>query len=724
MVKSAVKVVVRTRPTASFASKNLTIDLDQKSIEAFIPKDNTQGLINNQQEHWKFQFDEILHNSSQEDVYDVCGREVAHSVVEGYNGTILTYGQTGAGKTYTMLGAQGAYKFRGVVPRAISQVFHEVQSKPEISFVIRVSYAEIYNELIYDLLSQTPPSEQTGSIMIQDDPKYGITLRGLSQVMVNTEEEALNQLFEGETNRTIAEHLLNKTSTRSHCVYTINLESRSRVESSEKVTISKLNLVDLAGSERTKKTGSEGLTLTEANYINKSLSYLEQVVIALSERGREHVPYRQSKLTYMLKDSIGGNSKTLMIANIWPEPAHMEETISTLRFATRMMRVANEATINVELDPAQLIERYKREIRDLKQELAMHDTLANRGRIVYEPYTPEQQYNMQQLAETYFDGDSDEIEFDSLRQVKELFSQMRNIYRRALSRLGAADFKVRADKAVDRSGSSHPKEQKHIEENDEGLGEEENFGGFGLGRANPTAKPTDTSALEPRTHFLQEEEEGPNSSISLEESKKRSAGSQRKQPIDKNQAFMEFKNVDGRDIDLALSQNREDHKEKKTKLKHLSARINKTKSEIDDYKNKVDELRKFKNPEEEDVIDEEEFEFIKKLKDLKKAYRAEYDQMKSLKEEVNIIAQNIEFTREKLINEFEAWYERKFGAANLAFSREGFSNTILNETGGANNEVLGEVEDVDADALAFIKAKNNVKTLHKAKKAMGSSLKK
>jgi len=166
------------------------------------------------------------------------------------------------------------------------------------------------------------------------------------------------------------------------------------VESSEKVICSKLNIIDLAGSERTKKTGSEGITLTEANFINKSLSYLEQVVVALSDRGRDYVPYRQSKLTHMLKDSLGGNSKTLMMANIWPEPDHIEETISTLRFATRMMRVSNEATINVKLDPAQLIKRYEREVRDLKQELAMHDTLANRGRITYEPYTPEQQYEM------------------------------------------------------------------------------------------------------------------------------------------------------------------------------------------------------------------------------------------------------------------------------------------------------------------------------------------
>lgn len=197
--------------------------------------------------------------------------------------------------------------------------------------------------------------------------------------------------FEGEINKTMSEHKLNKHSSRSHCIFSLWVESRSRVESSEKITVSKLNLVDLAGSERTKKTGSQGQQLLEAQFINKSLSFLEQVVVALSEKNRDHIPYRQSKLTSILKDSIGGNSKTIMIANIWPEQDHLEETISTLKFASRMMKVANEATVNIQLDPVLLLKKQEREIRDLKQELAMHDTLANRGRITYDPYSPDQQ---------------------------------------------------------------------------------------------------------------------------------------------------------------------------------------------------------------------------------------------------------------------------------------------------------------------------------------------
>lgn len=137
-----------------------------------------------------------------------------------------------------------------------------------------------------------------------------------------------------------------------------------------------------------------GVNLKEATYINKSLSFLEQVVISVCDDKREHIPYRQSKLTNLLKNSIGGNCQTIMVANIWPEAEFLEETISTLKFATRMMKVKNEPVINVQQDPALLLKKLEKEIKDLKQELAMHDTLANRGKVNYDAYSAEQQYEM------------------------------------------------------------------------------------------------------------------------------------------------------------------------------------------------------------------------------------------------------------------------------------------------------------------------------------------
>lgn len=256
---------------------------------------------------------------------------------------------------------------------------------------------------------------------------------------VSNEEEAFNLVFEGESNRTISEHQLNKESTRSHCVFTIYLEMKSRIESSEKVITSKLNFVDLAGSERVKKTGSTGITLKEANYINKSLTFLEQVVVSLTDKSKkssklkEHVPYRQSKMTHILKDSIGGNCRTVMIATIWPEEPYVYESLSTLNFAKRMMNVVNEATVNIQLDTNALLRKYQKEIKELKQELAMHNTLANRGRINYDPYTPDEQYKQQTIAFDFLIGQTEDIEFDSIRQAKELFYQCRHLFQKLWS---------------------------------------------------------------------------------------------------------------------------------------------------------------------------------------------------------------------------------------------------------------------------------------------------
>ncbi len=247
---------------------------------------------------------------------------------------------------------------------------------------------------------------------VQEDNKGNLIVKGLSKHVVNNEEEAFNLLFEGEANRTISEHQLNKESTRSHCIFTIYLEMKSRIESSEKVITSKLNFVDLAGSERVKKTGSTGIILKEANYINKSLTFLEQVVVALTDKkksssssnlikSKEHIPYRQSKLTHLLKDSIGGNCRTIMVATVWPEYSHLNETLSTLNFARRMMSVVNELSVNIQLDTQALLRKYAKEIKELKQELAMHNTLANRGRISYDQFTPEEQYIQQTVLDKY-----------------------------------------------------------------------------------------------------------------------------------------------------------------------------------------------------------------------------------------------------------------------------------------------------------------------------------
>ena len=213
-------------------------------------------------------------------------------------------------------------------------------------------------------------------------------------------------------------------------------------------------------------------------------------MVALSEKNRSHIPYRQSKLTNILKDSIGGNCKTLMIANIWPEVRHLEETISTLKFAKRMKNVENKITINIKLDPELLLKKQEKEIRDLKLELAMHDTLANRGRISYDPYTPEQQMAQQSIATSYLKGEMEDIDIESLRQVKELFIQMRNLHRNLLN-------DVKTNQFVDTGSDGSEKQLKkkatmmsmHGPKDVDMVGIQENKSGFGIGKAAKGAKP-------------------------------------------------------------------------------------------------------------------------------------------------------------------------------------------------------------------------------------------
>jgi len=177
-------------------------------------------------------------------------------------GTIMAYGQTGAGKTFTINGSATNFKYRGIIPRCISMIFQEIQSRYDKSFIVRISYLEIYNEIMTDLLALSLEPEKDQALSIMEDEKGSVHVKGLLERVCPTEEDALSMLFEGETNRTLTEHKMNKNSSRSHCIFTISLEMRSKVESSEKVITAKLNLVDLAGSERTKKTGKKTALLS------------------------------------------------------------------------------------------------------------------------------------------------------------------------------------------------------------------------------------------------------------------------------------------------------------------------------------------------------------------------------------------------------------------------------------------------------------------------------
>ena len=206
---------------------------------------------------------------------------------------------------------------------------------------------------------------------MREDGDGNVHLRGLSTHLASTEEEALNLLFLGDTNRAIAETPMNMASSRSHCIFTVFVESREA--GSDVIRRSKLHLVDLAGSERVHKTNSSGSVLREAQHINQSLHFLEVVILALHEKktkGREHIPYRNSMMTSVLRDSLGGNCKTVMIATINPEARHTDESVSTCRFAQRVALIENTAKLNEQVDPTLIVKRLKQEIRALQEEVA------------------------------------------------------------------------------------------------------------------------------------------------------------------------------------------------------------------------------------------------------------------------------------------------------------------------------------------------------------------
>jgi kinesin family protein 6/9 len=356
-----------------------------------VPRDDAAGYVNNQREKYAFRFDGVLGpDAKQDEVFERCAARPVLGALDGLNGTVFAYGQTGSGKTFTVTGGAERYVDRGIIPRAVQRLYAEIAKRNDAQYSVHVSYVEVYMDHCYDLLgdasktaadghgtsSRVPFSGSSSSLTLEDLPRVTlqedddgqIRVKNCSSHRAESEEDALNLLFIGDTNRAVTETPMNLASTRSHCVFTIAVERRE--PGSDAVRRAKVSLVDLAGSERVGKTGAHGQTLAEAKYINLSLHALEKVVIALQEK-RAHVPYRDSTMTMLLKDALGGNCKTVMVATASPESEHLGEGISTCRFAQRIAMVANEVVVNEEVDPWSIVRRLRAENKDLRDELRL-----------------------------------------------------------------------------------------------------------------------------------------------------------------------------------------------------------------------------------------------------------------------------------------------------------------------------------------------------------------
>ncbi|XP_005265446.1 kinesin-like protein KIF9 isoform X2 [Homo sapiens] len=642
--RKKVHAFVRVKPTDDFAHEMIRYGDDKRSIDIHLKKDIRRGVVNNQQTDWSFKLDGVLHDASQDLVYETVAKDVVSQALDGYNGTIMCYGQTGAGKTYTMMGATENYKHRGILPRALQQVFRMIEERPTHAITVRVSYLEIYNESLFDLLSTLPYVGPSVTPMTIVENPQGVFIKGLSVHLTSQEEDAFSLLFEGETNRIIASHTMNKNSSRSHCIFTIYLEAHSRTLSEEKYITSKINLVDLAGSERLGKSGSEGQVLKEATYINKSLSFLEQAIIALGDQKRDHIPFRQCKLTHALKDSLGGNCNMVLVTNIYGEAAQLEETLSSLRFASRMKLVTTEPAINEKYDAERMVKNLEKELALLKQELAIHDSLTNRTFVTYDPMDEIQIAEINSQVRRYLEGTLDEIDIISLRQIKEVFNQFRVVLsqqeqevestlRRKYTLIDRNDFA--AISAIQKAGL--------VDVDGHLVGEPEGQN-FGLGVAPFSTKPgkkakskkTFKEPLRPDT------------------------------PPSKPVAFEEFKNEQGSEINRIFKENKSILNERRKRASETTQHINAIKREIDVTKEALNfqkSLREKQGKYENKglmIIDEEEFLLILKLKDLKKQYRSEYQDLRDLRAEIQYCQHLVDQCRHRLLMEFDIWYNESF----------------------------------------------------------------
>ncbi|XP_078483621.1 kinesin-like protein KIF1A isoform X3 [Ciona intestinalis] len=405
---SSVKVAVRVRPFNSREKERKGKCIIQMNGATTVisnpkqPRDNPKSF-NFDYSYWSHTTPKDENFASQKQVYNDLGVEMLQHAFDGYNVCIFAYGQTGAGKSYTMMGKHDSLEQGGIIPQMCQEMFTRISESTEnnnlndtegnVTFSVEVSYMEIYCEQVRDLLNP----KNNKNLRVREHPLLGPYVEDLSKLAVQSFSDINNLMDEGNKARTVAATNMNATSSRSHGVFNIVFTQKRQdfVTNLETEKVSKISLVDLAGSERAESTGAKGKRLKEGANINKSLTTLGKVISALADQAKskkkrgEYIPYRDSVLTWLLKENLGGNSKTAMIAAISPADINYDESLSTLRYADRAKQIRCNAVVNE--DPnARLIRELKEEVERLRQvlraeglaNLINQQTLMNRNRIL------------------------------------------------------------------------------------------------------------------------------------------------------------------------------------------------------------------------------------------------------------------------------------------------------------------------------------------------------
>lgn len=362
-------------------------------------------------------------DSVQEQVYADLGAPIVMRALDGYNGTLFAYGQTGSGKTWSMMGASQDPVNKGVIPRLSEDLFIKIDEKMSkqsegmnTKFLLTVTFLEIYNEIVKDLLN---PS--TKQLKIRESPDLGIYVEDLCELVVHNYADVMRLIDQGNTVRKVASTNMNQESSRSHSCFTIRIEQKTTSDlgggaTREQTVKAKLNLVDLAGSERADKTGASGSTLKEGANINLSLMTLGTVINALSE-GSKHIPYRDSKLTRLLQESLGGNSATTMLAAISPADYNFDETLGTLKYANRAKSIENAVSKN-ESAQDKMIQDLQSQIEQLKAQLGAGGGVSATG-----VETEEQKALRQKLMQM---EESQKSSFEERERLSKLLEEERN----------------------------------------------------------------------------------------------------------------------------------------------------------------------------------------------------------------------------------------------------------------------------------------------------------
>ena len=695
-------------------------------------------------------------------MFDRVAAKPVLGALDGLNGTVFAYGQTGSGKTFTITGGTERYVDRGIVPRAVTKLFSEIARRANdgATYEVTVSYVEVYNDQAYDLLCDAGGGDAaddkktaaaSGSLTNDDAFLPKVTLleaddgvihaRGCSAHRAGSEEDALNLLFLGDVNRAVAETPMNLQSSRSHCVFTMAVERRE--PGALTVRRGKLNLVDLAGSERVGKSGVGGGALREAKHINLSLHALEKVVVALSD-GDPHVPYRDSVMTMLLKDSLGGNCATAMVATVSPEFEHVFEGISTCRFALRIASVRNSQTVNEETDPKLVIKRLREENRALREELKLARGDADGGR---ETLSESELARLRSDVER-FCGDDDALpealdlggSVLKIRAAMGFFRQLVNAARasgctkpsrvyetgtndeveshggesteaaRLADVVRRRDDEIKALVAMLEKRESLPEATRRVSTlggSDTGTGDEPSSIS-----AKPPAKPSTPEATPEELHLPP-----------------------RRRFADRNAAFEHFKRAHA--ARGAVEANKKTLREQYATAKKLGEAVNASRTAIASMKSDIEKARVKRaffaeEPTACDTGDHAHDEMrtaygdsnetralLQKVDEEKRAYKKNYDALRDLKKEIERVQSMLERSRGRVMREFEDWFgegdsdgTRDAGDGDAGDGDAGDGDAGVPSTGNA---------EADADIAAFYAARRKLLRSSRGSSSRGSS---